>query len=149
MLGIICRLASIDTYDRQRCRLYMGSAWQGLPGRGCRRVTSHMLAPLQVFNVTGRAQPTEADVPGVAGAGVAAGPPQQRIMQKVVLASSRALTKQPLALLVDGESASASEILAGGCPRASSRSHPCLLAYFRHGSRYDARLPTIAQAECT
>ena len=108
-----------------------------------------MLAPLQVFNVTGRAQPTEADVPGVAGAGVAAGPPQQRIMQKVVLASSRALTKQPLALLVDGESASASEILAGGCPRASSRSHPCLLAYFRHGSRYDARLPTIAQAECT
>jgi ribosomal protein L4 len=67
----------------------------------------------QVFNVTGRAHPTEADVPGVVGGGVATGPPPQRIMQKVVLASSRALTKQPLALLVDGESASASEILAG------------------------------------
>lgn len=34
-------------------------------------------------------------------------------MVQVVLASSHALTKQPLALLVDGESASASEILAG------------------------------------
>jgi C-terminal processing protease CtpA/Prc len=70
-------------------------------------------APAPVFNVTGRAQPMQADVPGVAGGGVAPGPPPARIMQKVVLASSRALTKQPLALLVDGESASASEILAG------------------------------------
>lgn len=35
------------------------------------------------------------------------------VLTQVVLASSRAVTKQPLALLVDGQSASASEILAG------------------------------------
>jgi Peptidase family S41 len=78
--------------------------------------------------VTGRAQPREADVPGVVGGGGAAGPPPARIMQKVVLASSRALTKQPLALLVDGESASASEILAGGCLCFSSGSVSFLFA---------------------
>ena len=121
---LVRRLASIKYCDRQGCRLRVVSA---LPGRECSHVTTHELALLQVFNVTGRAQPTEADVPGVAGAGVASGTPQQRIMQKVVLASSRALTKQPLALLVDGESASASEILAGGCLRVSSKSDYLLL----------------------
>lgn len=71
-------------------------------------------APAPVFNVTGRAHPAEAELPGVVGGSPGENtPPQQRIMQKVVLASSHALTKQPLALLVDGESASASEILAG------------------------------------
>jgi C-terminal peptidase prc len=70
-------------------------------------------APAPVFNVSGR---TPAALPASAlpdSLTATAAPPPKRIMQKVVLASSRAVTKQPLALLVDGQSASASEILAG------------------------------------
>ena len=97
--------------------------------------------------MTGRAQPTQAEVPGVADAKVAAGPPPPRIMQKVVLASSRALTKQPLALLVDGESASASEILAGGCLCFIDGTGSSLLSMFPHRSCYCPRVPTTAPAQ--
>lgn len=48
--------------------------------RSCR--LQHVCTMAQVFNVTGRAHPAEAEIPRIVGGSAAAGPPPQRIMQK-------------------------------------------------------------------
>lgn len=74
----------------------------GLVASGVETARLFLDAPAPIFNVAGRIHHDAPELPGT-----------PTIMQRVVLDSSRALTQAPLAVLVDGSSASASEILAG------------------------------------